>query len=58
MRLPGIVSRPKFQLFPLPSGAVFQPLHNGQGIGNNLMAGNAVNADNCTDAAGIMLKLL
>ena len=40
------------------SGPVLQPLHNGQGIGNNLVAGNAVNTDNRADAAGIMLKLL
>ena len=38
------------------SGPMLQPLYNGQGIGNNFMAGNAVDADNGADAAGIVFK--
>ena len=38
------------------TGPVLQPLHNGQGIVHNAMAGNTVNADHGTDTAGIMLK--
>ena len=38
------------------TGPVLQPLHNSQSIVHNAVAGDAVDADNGTDAAGIMLK--
>ena len=38
------------------SGPVLQPLHNGQRIGDNLVTGNAINAHNSADAAGIVLE--
>ena len=37
---------------------VLQALHNGQGVVNDAMAGNAVDAHHRTDAAGIVLKAL
>ena len=40
------------------TGPMLQTLHNGQRVGYDLVAGNAVNADNRADAAGIMLILL
>ena len=38
------------------TGPVLQPLHNGQGIVHHIVAGNAVDIHNGTDAAGIVLE--